>query len=379
MIRSNILRRSVPALAVLALTLSACSSSGGGSIASRSAIQGCPAPTNAVRMAATTSTMPERTAEPTFSDVRGQNAALDAAVAAYDEAMFESAATQFQSVGQSNAASLDQRRVAYRMLGRAQLALGNQDGAMSALTSLVALEPPMIRLDPNVEPLQLLEAFYQVRHNADGNYAVKTNRDKTLAIADFTNGSMTDAAAVDALTLGLPSLMIDRMRASTTLELVERVRLQWLLDELSLGTSEDAGRRAGSLLGADQVVFGTYIKNGDQMLMTARVVDVESGRILASERMSGPASNFSGLVDCLSQSIANAVGADLPTADASQSIQSLDAMVAYARGLALEESEDYTGAAEQYQMALRLSPDYGPAKTRLNEGIAPFMAMATNN
>jgi len=262
------------------------------------------------------------------------------------------------------------------MLGRTRLALGDRPGAAEALRRLVDNEPPLVRLNPDVEPLALLETFYEVRHAKDGSYAVSTDRGRTLAIADFTNGSITDHAQVDPLRLGFASLMINRMRGSTDLELVERVRLQWLLDEQNLGGGEDAGRQAGRLLGADQVVFGTYIKNGANMLLTARVVDVETGRILLGERVEGRAEQFDALVSCLSQKIAGAVDARLPAqASIAQAPSSLDAMLAYARGLAMEETEDYGGALQQYQMALQLDPSYEPAQLRMDEGVVPLVAV----
>lgn len=315
--------------------------------------------------------------EPTYDAVRGQSAALDAAVAAYDAARFQEAATQFANVAASSSPE-PVRRLALRLLGRTRLALNDGPGAAEALRQLVAMEPPMVRLNPDVEPLRLMETYYDVRHGADGSYAVRTDRARTLAVADFTNASVTDYETVDPLRLGFASLMIDRLRGASTLELVERVRLQWLLDELSLGAGEDAGRRAGQLLGADQVVFGTYIKSQNTLLMTARVVDVASGRILLGERVSGPADRFDEIVGCLSDLVARAVDARLPRSQATPSAESLDAVIAYARGLALEEAEDYDGAAAQYQMALQLSPGYPAAQQRLDEALGPFMAANMN-
>ena len=359
--------------AVVAVGLSGCGGSGAAA-SSTAGIAACDAP----REAATASLEPPPPAdppayEPGYAAVRGQSAALDAAVAAYDEARFDEAASQFDAVATS--ASGNVRRVALRMLGRTRLALGDRAGSAEALRRLVSTEPPLVRLNPDVEPLALLETFYEVRRDQDGSYAVQTDRGRTLAIADFTNGSITDFQQVDPLRLGFASLMIDRMRNSTDLELVERVRLQWLLDEQALGTGEAAGREAGRLLGADQVVFGTYIKNGDDMLLTARVVDVETGRILMGERVEGRASQFDALVSCLSQLVAESVDARLPAEPTAQaSTESLDAVIAYARGLALEETEDYGAALEQYQMALSLDPDYEPAQLRMDEGVVPLMA-----
>lgn len=373
--------RRTPRVAALALAavslgglLSACSGTqSAGASGTPRGIVGCDAPPPRAAQALVAPTTGPPAPEPTYADVRGQNAALDAAMTAYDGAQFEDAARQFDAAaGTGSPAS---RRVALRMLGRTRLALNDTPGAEAALRRLVANEPPTVRLDPDVEPLRLLEAFYSVRHAADGSYAVRTDRPGTLAIADFTNASITDFQTVDPLRLGFAALMIDRMRGSTTLELVERVRLQWLLDELSLGTGESAGREAGRLLGADQVVFGTYIKSGQTLLLTARVVDVATGRIVLGDRVSGPADQFDALVGCLSDRVAASVGATLPAPSASTDAgESLDAVVAYARGLALEESDDYSGAATQYQLALQLAPGYAPAQARLTEGLAPFMA-----
>ena len=121
-------------------------------------------------------------------------------------------------------------------------------------------------------------------------------------------------------------------------------------------------------------MFGTYIKTGDDMLLTARVVDVETGRILMGERVQGRADEFDALVSCLSELVAEAVDARLPSAPQAQAAESLDAVIAYARGLALEETEDYGAALEQYQLALSLDPDYAPAQLRMEEGVMPLVA-----
>ena len=366
---------SLSALALAGFVLAGCGGSGATSSMSGSSagVAACDAPRTTTTTVQAPPPAPDPpSVEPNYSDVRGQSAALDAAMVAYNGADFEAAASQFDAVAGS--AGDPVRRVALRMLGRTRLAMGDRAGAGDALRRLVETEPPVVRLNPDVEPLALLETFYEVRRDTDGSYAVRTDRARTLAIADFTNGSITDHAQVDPLRLGFASLMIDRMRGATELELVERVRLQWLLDEQSLGTGEAAGREAGRLLGADQVVFGTYIKSGDDMLLTARVVDVETGRILMGERVEGRADQFDALVSCLSELVAEAVDARLPAAPTSQATESLDAVIAYARGLALEETEDYGAALEQYQLALSLDPDYEPAQLRMDEGVVPLVA-----
>ena len=363
-------RRLAAPIAALAVLLAGCS--GSGSATSPTANASC-VPTSGAAPAPLPAPDPPTT-EPSAASLRGQNAALDAALAAYDAADFEAAARQLDAVAGEPGTTAAQRRAALRMLGRTRLALGDRTGAADALRRLIENEPPVVRLNPDAEPLALLETFYEVRHGRDGTYAVATDRPRTLAIADFTNGSVTDFQQVDPLRLGFASLMIDAMHGSTDLELVERVRLQWLLQEQELGAGEDAGRQAGRLLGADQVVFGTYIKSGSEMRVLARVVDVETGRLLFGETVEGDADDFYALVSCLSQKVAGGVDARLPAPSTSAAPSSLDAMLAYARGLALEETEDYGAALQQYQLALQLDPGYAPAQLRMEEGVMPLVA-----
>ena len=366
---TSVCRAAAP-LVALALLLTGCSGAG---TAARSAPGASCAPTSGAASALLPAPDPPAT-EPSASSLRGQSAAFDAALAAYDAADFEAAARQLDAVAAAPGTPDALRRAALRMLGRTRLALGDRTGAADALRRLIENEPPMVRLNPDAEPLALLETFYEVRHGKDGTYALATDRPRTLAIADFTNGSVTDFQEVDPLRLGFASLMIDAMHGSTDLELVERVRLQWLLQEQGLGAGEDAGRQAGRLLGADQVVFGTYIKSGSQMRVLARVVDVETGRLLFGETVEGDADDFYGLVSCLSQKVAGGVDARLPAPPTSAAPSSLDAMLAYARGLALEETEDYGAALQQYRLALQLDPDYAPAQLRMEEGVMPLVA-----
>ena len=72
-----------------------------------------------------------------------------------------------------------------------------------------------MELDPDVEPPPLIEAYYAVRRDLDGGYDIRTERPQTLAVADFTNSSITAHDEMQPLSLGFASLMLHSMRGAT--------------------------------------------------------------------------------------------------------------------------------------------------------------------
>ena len=375
-----LLRFSRPALvATLALGLAACASprpaesassstasSSGAPSASSSASSSRPSGTSAAR----------RPAGPTYA-VGTDPAAetrLAAAVAQYQGADFEAAAAAFDAYAGDTAMPMALRADALRYLGRTHTALGDEAAAADAMTQLILLEPPVIELDPDVEPPPLVQSYYAARLAHDGDYGLRTSRAKTLAILDFSNGSITDHEAWEPMTRGFSSLVIYAMGGATDLKLVERERVQWLLDEQDLAT---AGRvdaataaRAGKLLGVQHAAIGSFIVNGKELLLGIRLVDVETGEIVLSERVKGTSDDFDELVENLSLQLARAVNVEL---DPETETGSLDAALSYSEGLALIEQGDYSGAHAKFVKALEHDPTYGRAREKA-ESLRPLLA-----
>lgn len=358
----------LPLLLAAALALGACSSSapdaplGGGSLGAPAA-----APTGA----ATASTTPPQLVPYVPGEDPDGDAEYQAGIEAYNQAEFELAAQRFDALARRESAPRPLRREAYRFLGRTQVALGDEMAASATLRRLVELEPPIVELDPDVEPPPLIEAYYAVRRDLDGGYDIRTERPQTLAVADFTNSSITEHDAMQPLSQGFASLMLHAMRGSTELRLVERERLQWLLDEQSLPTSESGAQQASELLGADRVVFGFYIRSGRDLTLGARVVDVETSEILLSEQVEGRADRFSDLLESLTTKVAQSINVSL--ARVNVETNSLDAALAYSEGLALIESGDYRGAHAKFERALQADPSYARARTKA-ESLRPMLA-----
>ena len=91
-----------------------------------------------------------------------------------------------------------------------------------------------------------------------------------------------------------------RAARNPRVKVVERVRIDEILKELSLGDigpiREETAVRIGNLLGANLLLLGSAAQVGDTKLLTMRLVKVETGEVIGgiSDRNSG---DLSALVE----------------------------------------------------------------------------------
>src|SRR5688500_14856488 len=82
----------------------------------------------------------------------------------------------------------------------------------------------------------------------------------TVAVMYFTNVALERREDYEPLTRGIAEMLITTLAANPALRLVERARLQALIDEGTLNRSaridEETAVRVGRLLGARHMIFG---------------------------------------------------------------------------------------------------------------------------
>jgi len=85
---------------------------------------------------------------------------------------------------------------------------------------------------------------------------------------------------------GLAQMLISDLSTVPTVQIVERDRLQDIMDELQLGTTAKidpaTANRLGKLLGAKYLVLGGFFDLLGTLRVDARVVEVETGRVIRS-------------------------------------------------------------------------------------------------
>lgn len=116
----------------------------------------------------------------------------------------------------------------------------------------------------------------------------------TVAVLYFDyEGKDADLAL---LKKGLAQMLISDLSGNDAIRVVERERLQAVLEELKLQATSKIDQasavKAGKLLGARYLVLGAYFDVMKTLRADARVVDVETGRVILSVGASGKPEEF---------------------------------------------------------------------------------------
>jgi TolB-like protein len=139
--------------------------------------------------------------------------------------------------------------------------------------------------------------------------AARADTKPTVAVLYFDYSGKDEQ--LEVLRKGLAQMMISDLSALDAIQLVERDRLEAILAELKLGQSGKidpaTAAKAGKLLGARYMVLGGYFDLKTTLRVDARVVEVETGKVVQSVGATGEADDFL----TLEQKLVGEVGAVL--------------------------------------------------------------------
>ena len=209
-----------------------------------------------------------------------------------------------------------------------------------------------------------------------------------VAVLYFDNNSFgKDRADYDGLGKGIADLLITDMAGNPAMRVVERDRLQSILQEQDLVKSKSidpqTAVKVGKLLGAAYLVTGGFMSDGKgTLLVTSRVISVETGAITNPLKLQGKGDDVLGLIGQLSTKLNTEMklpslprqtgdaGARKPTsttAGRETGTQKLDVKTAllYSKALDEQDSGHPKQAAELYRAVLQKFPDFGPAQQNL--------------
>lgn len=189
-----------------------------------------------------------------------------------------------------------------------------------------------------------------------------------LAVLPFTRGPGTDA--YDGLGLSLAGLVAADLDEVPGLVLVERARLDEVLAEQKLSATgavdPDVALRVGRLLAARYLVTGTFGVVKEQLVLTAAVVDAQTGqkREVAAQ---GTIEDFISVEKALVEALIGKLPVELPGPArrrilASAPTESFRAFSAYSAGLAEESRGRLEAARRAYDRALQVDPAFLDAR-----------------
>jgi tetratricopeptide (TPR) repeat protein len=186
---------------------------------------------------------------------------------------------------------------------------------------------------------------------------------------------------------GIAELLTTDLARSSKLTVVERSRIQALLDELgrqqSGQTDAATSVRAGKLLRAGRVVQGSILQlGGSQLRLDAAVVDVPTTRISGTAAGADQLDRLFDLEKRIALDLFRELGVTLTVAERNaieqRPTRSLTAFLAYSRGLASEDQGRYDEAGGFYRDAIRLDPGFGAAMQKSQDARAVISGSAVS-
>jgi TolB-like protein len=187
----------------------------------------------------------------------------------------------------------------------------------------------------------------------------------TVAVLPLQQGA--GGTAYEGLGRALSGMLTTDLSAAPGLTLVERAELDALTAELGLAESgfldPATAQRFGRGLGAEFVVVGGYSVLGEQFLLDARLVKVESGAVVRAADAQGTVAAFvdvekklvTGLLAGLEVKLADDARARIL---ATAPTRTFDAFAAYGEGLAKEHEGKLPEAQAAFGEALAADPDF---------------------
>ncbi|MEW6753451.1 MAG: tetratricopeptide repeat protein [Candidatus Latescibacterota bacterium] len=191
--------------------------------------------------------------------------------------------------------------------------------------------------------------------------------DSAIAVAPFRH--LGGDAALEPLCKGLAEMMVTDLSKVPGLKVVERLRMQEMMQEIGLGMTGavDAATapRLGKLLGASRLVNGSFADlEAQQVRLDLSVAGVKTGAVESSQ-VAGPLEHLFRLQKDLTFGIVEAMGIALTDEqrDAIQQIptENMLAFIAYSQGLDLDDQGKSQEAAAAFQEAAALDPGFGAA------------------
>ena len=268
-------------------------------------------------------------------------------------------------------------------LGLIYLKEGQRSAAIAEWQQYVAMDPDSENAMKIRKSLTILlrEQAQEYARRAIANEAALPDvplAENTVAVTPFRNLGSADLAPLGK---GMAAMVIHDLTQVGDLQVVERIKLQVLLDEMKLGKSDlvdpQTAPKVGRLLRARNVTAGTFADLEKESLQVASaVVDAEHDKTIGTQDVQGEMKKFYELEKEIACSIVQDLGKDcndMPKAFEKVHTKSLPAFVAFSQGLDHFDAEEYDQARDKFQDALDEDPDFDLARAALIA--TPFSAM----
>jgi tetratricopeptide (TPR) repeat protein len=249
-------------------------------------------------------------------------------------------------------------------------------GGDAALRTQASRRVPVMRR-------RALEAEVRASLSQEAQLASRAPEPRTVAVFPFLYaGSDPD---LSPLGRALAELVVTDLAQTDRLRVLERSRVQILLDEIALGQTgrvdSTTVARSGRILGAGRIIQGTVSGNEALLVMEGAVVPVGDPTATVSPALTEQdrLQAFFEAQKRLVLGLYEALGIELTPAERERvnqrPTQSVQALLAWGRGLEAEDRGDYAAAAAFYAEAAATDPGFENAQIRAVDAQASAAAL----
>lgn len=196
---------------------------------------------------------------------------------------------------------------------------------------------------------------------------------KTIAISYFDNSS--GDVKYNALSKGIADMLITDLSKIKGVTIVEREKLEKLIQEIKLGQSkyfdQTTALKLGKGLGAQNILTGSFYVLDNVIRIDARLIDVQTGGVVFAEKVSGNKNNFFGLHQQLANLLAKNINVpynpDLSGLYKNNEEVTLKEVVAFSNALELHDEGLNSEAKHLLEKTIKENPRFYFAKNKLEE------------
>jgi tetratricopeptide (TPR) repeat protein len=294
------------------------------------------------------------------------------AVAAYERGQWPTAQRKLE---QARTVFPENYAVPY-YLGLIYLEQGRRSDAIAQWQRYVAMDPKSenaLKICKNLTLLLRQEARDFAKQAVTEQSALIRGRadDKTVAVTSYSN---LGSEKLGPLGKGMAAMLISDLSKVPDLKVVDRIKLQALLEEMQLGTTglvdSKSAPKVGKLLKARHVTSGSLADlDKDNLVIASVLVDShQKAGLISSQDAHGLLEEFYDLEKKIACQIIQALGKDCQTVPEGFYLihtKSLPALVLYSRGLDEFDKENYDEAREQFRKSLNEDPQFDLAMAAL--------------
>ncbi|MEX2152856.1 MAG: tetratricopeptide repeat protein [Gemmatimonadaceae bacterium] len=173
-------------------------------------------------------------------------------------------------------------------------------------------------------------------------------------------------STLQPLERGLAELITIDLARSSQLVVVERARLQALLDEVALQqsgqTDTTTNVRVGKIIQAGRIVNGQIVQDANRLRVDAAIVNTQTSQLAGGAANENTLEQLFAIEKAIVVQLFDSLGVTL-TADERRALElqptrSLQAFLAYSRGLMLEDQGRYDEASRSFGEAVRIDPGF---------------------